>query len=486
MLYQRLCKLLLVSLLFLGLGQSVFADEEILKTQYSKQDILSDFEELYQRLQSAHFDLYAHQSKKNFDEYYLELKSSIKKPLNLTEATLLFQRLTAYANIAHTKIDLPMKGYVKFRQTGGKTFPLYIKVIEGKVIVSENYSGNENIKVGDEIVSINEMPIVNLLNGLRKYKSADNDRMFHGFLEFELPMLLWFEYGAQENYQLEVRRDSGSKVITVNGVSHSEILQSLEKQTDLLELNFDRITKVYGNVGYLRTGPFFVTTPNPKDVYDNTEFKQFIDDAFITFAEKDVDALLIDLRVNPGGDNSFSDYLIKKFAVKDFKFASRFKVKVSEEFIEANEARLKLKPNSEISKNYKTAYQKLRKGEQFDFPLTINKVSEPVFKKPVYILVNRHSYSNAVTTAALVQDYGFATILGEETNDLATTYGAMESFNLSKTNINVSFPKAHIIRPNGNTEPRGVVPDIAIDIPLVEYSDDRVLKDALKIINKKL
>jgi hypothetical protein len=52
-----------------------------------------------------------------------------------------------------------------------------------------------------------------------------------------------------------------------------------------------------------------------------------------------------------------------------------------------------------------------------------------------------------VSVAALVQDCKFGTIVGEETSDMATTYGTMEQFNLPKTGIMVGYPKAHIIRP---------------------------------------
>ena len=102
----------------------------------------------------------------------------------------------------------------------------------------------------------------------------------------------------------------------------------------------------------------------------------------------------------------------------------------------------------------------------------------------VFVLVNRHSYSNAVTVAATVQDYQFGTIIGEETSDLATTLGAMEHFELKHSQLKVGFPKAEIIRPNGNRDRRGVVPDILIQTPIVESSDDPVLKKAIQHIKE--
>ena len=39
----------------------------------------------------------------------------------------------------------------------------------------------------------------------------------------------------------------------------------------------------------------------------------------------------------------------------------------------------------------------------------------------------------------------------------------METFTLSETGIEVGFPKAHIIRPSGDTQVGPVVPDIVVD-----------------------
>jgi C-terminal processing protease CtpA/Prc len=61
---------------------------------------------------------------------------------------------------------------------------------------------------------------------------------------------------------------------------------------------------------------------------------------------------------------------------------------------------------------------------------------------------------------------------------MATTYGAMETFKLPVSGISVGFPKARIVRPNGDLRSRGVTPDIEIRIPLVQSPNDEVLQKA--------
>jgi C-terminal processing protease CtpA/Prc len=159
------------------------------------------------------------------------------------------------------------------------------------------------------------------------------------------------------------------------------------------------------------------------------------------------------------------------FATKPFRFTSDFRIKVSQATIESNAKRVALAPNDKeaISSKFAAAYAQHRLGDVFSFELPMAQPRAGVrFAGKVYLLINRHSYSNTVQVAALSQDYGFAAIVGEETSDLATTLGAMEQFTLPRTGIDVGFPKAHIIRVNGDTRPRGVIPDIAIETPVAQ------------------
>jgi C-terminal processing protease CtpA/Prc len=236
---------------------------------------------------------------------------------------------------------------------------------------------------------------------------------------------------------------------------------------------------------YLRPGPFYNGDPGATDPYDNAAFRRFIDTAFQGFLEGGADRLVIDLRDNPGGDSSFSDLMVRWFATRPFRFTSAFQIRVSKEAIASNDRRLAVEPagGESVSLRFAAAYAGARPGDviAFDVPLTAPR-PEPRFKGQVYVLVNRRSYSNAVAVAALVQDYGFGTILGEETSDLATTFGAMETFTLPRTGLVVGFPKACIVRPRGDLVPRGVVPDIAIETPVVEGVDDPVLTRVRQIV----
>ena len=84
----------------------------------------------------------------------------------------------------------------------------------------------------------------------------------------------------------------------------------------------------------------------------------------------------------------------------------------------------------------------------------------------------------------MIQDYGFGTIYGEETRDMATTYGAMEHFSLPHSGFKIGYPKAHIIRPNGETKTHPVTPDVSIKVPAVRGEQDLMLNELVRMIEE--
>ena len=92
-------------------------------------------------------------------------------------------------------------------------------------------------------------------------------------------------------------------------------------------------------------------------------------------------------------------------------------------------------------------------------------------------MIDRSSYSNAVSLAAIVKDYGFGSIIGEASVDFATTYASMETFSLTNSNIEVGFPKAHIIRPSGDNKAGPVFPDFSLKIDDINEIAAFVLSD---------
>jgi C-terminal processing protease CtpA/Prc len=465
----------------------VFAAAPVCAQQsLSADDIRADLHQLYATLQEAHYDLFARTPKDRYDALYQAELAQIHDAEDLNAVAKRLQRFVAAGHVAHARIDTNYKAFRNYLAAGGKAFPLNIRVVGGTVYLTDNGSGLAALRRGDEIVALDGNPVATWLDRASRNLSADTPYLANALLELDFPMALWLERGPVDSFMVTVRHGGRTFEVNVPAKTRAEMAEAAKSQPPALALDSgSRLFRMLDeHIAYLRPGPFYNDAPDASDAYDNKAFHAFIDKAFADILAHDAKSLIIDLRDNHGGDSSFSDLMIAWFADRPFKFNSAFKIKVSREAVASNQKRIELAPNDpdSPSRRFAAAYAKARIGDIIDFPVPESQPRPgPRFTGRVYLLINRNSYSNCVAVAALVQDYRFATVIGEETADLATTFGAMETFTLDKSGLTVGFPKAMIIRPDGDLTARGVVPDIAIATPLVEGTNDPVLDQAREI-----
>jgi hypothetical protein len=468
-----------LSALFMALGPAS-AQSADWSQNISAEAAQADLTALYDGLQSAHYNLHIHRSSEDYDARFAESMEAISAPLTRFGLWLELQKFTAYGNVAHARLDFPSQVYGTFRDNGGRAFPLYLRIVNGRTYVGEDYSGSDRVTPGDEILSIDGAPMARWLDRTAQYISADTPYIAHSVLESTFPMYLWVELGEREHYTLRIRKEDGrSQQVRIPALTKDELVAALEKAPEIFALDSSarEARMLTDEIAYLRPGPFY-NAENPEQIWDKSAFATFVDDAFQTFLENDAQALVIDLRNNPGGDNSFSDPMISWIADRPFRFASKFLVRSSDEAAASNQARLDASSDAlkGVSGLYAKAYEATPRGETFEFDIPLAEPREGArFEGKVYVLVNRHSYSNAVNAASIFQDYGWGKIAGELTADFATTYGAMEDFTLPNTGFKVGFPKAFIIRPSGDARLGGVQPDIVIQTPIVPSNRDVVL-----------
>ncbi|MET0271390.1 MAG: S41 family peptidase [Phenylobacterium sp.] len=458
------------------------------ETAFDQATVKADFAALYGTLEASHYDLYARTPKAAYDRAFGKLDAEIEEPMTRAQTVALYQRFMAVGGIAHARIDEAGAAFSAYRKAGGAAFPLAVRVVGERLYVVRNESGFADLAAGDEILALNGRTAGQWLAFAPTEVSADTPYMLGAMMEWSFPRVLWSALGATPDFELRLRRPGRPPfTAVVPARTVAEMAAAAARLPPTLNLSWEkREARMLGDgVVYLRPGPTYNVEGDEASMYDNRAFKAFIDQSFESFLAAGAKDLILDLRDNPGGDNSFSDLMVAWFANRPFRFNARFRIKVSPATIASNRARLDVAGNDPtgISAAMAAAYRDVAPGAVIDFPIPETRPrAGQQFEGRVYALINRHSYSNTVAIAATLQDNRFATILGEETSDLATTYGAMERFTLPRTAIAVGYPKALIVRPNGDLRARGVVPDIPIPTPVLEGADDPVLQSALKIV----
>ena len=445
---------------------------------------------LYDGLNSASFDMFAHRDEAAYRQFLDALTRSVDRTQSRQETAILLQRLTAYGRIGHARIDAPIEGFVTQLVTGGRVLPVFIRVDDGHVLLTEAADAAGRFSAGDEILSIDHQPVQAWLERLSGYVSAERPYMTHTLMEESFPILLGFALGDVDKVVLTVRKPSGEIVTAdlpaVTLAQRAEIGRAhptASLDTDFSTPAFEVLPQ---GVGYLRPGPFAEQaggTPDASTDYDTAKFEAFIDRSFERLLASGVTDLIIDLRNNPGGDNSFSDLMVAWFADRPFRFASSFQLKASAETKAWYAARNAEAAQDGMLKALADAEAAQANGSRYVYDLPMNAPRTGArFPGRVHVLVNRSSFSNAASVAAMIQDYGFGQVLGEETADVPTTYASVLTFALPATGIVVTYPKSRIIRPNGDETLVGVVPDRLIARPAIGETNDSVLEEAVRLI----
>ncbi|WP_034230028.1 S41 family peptidase [Aquimarina pacifica] len=437
------------------------------ESKFGQDEILEDLEYLKKSLEDAHYNLYSYTSKEAFLENYKNVKKSIiKDSVSLLQATTIFQKIISAANNGHTEIDFPGTSYRNYAYSGGTLFPLEIAFENNKYLIRKNFTDNPDIKIGSEILSINGVLMKDILAKIYPQVSAERTYFKNAKIEmYSFPRLYWQVFGKQDDFKIEILFNETVKKYSIKAVNLIEDYEM--KRTEVLNSKMD--LTFFDVSAYLNPGNFSG---------DEQKYQKFIDSAFVEVKKNNSKNLIIDLRNNAGGNDSFSDYLVSYFADKPFKWHSEFTLKTSK-FLKEH-----TRKNNDTTAPFfrKILYHKDGDIYHYRFDQYQPQPKQKQFEGEVYVLVNRQSHSQSAVTASQIQDYKFGTIVGEETGDFPTLYASQFQYTLPNTKIAVKVSKGQIVRVNGSKKQEGVIPDIIIKDHLLD-EEDEILKGLLEKLN---
>ena len=440
---------------------------------FTEHAVRADLAYLYGTLRAAHYDLYVYADSAAYDARYRATLAAIDGPMTRLDAVRLLMPFVAFGDVGHARIDFPVSDYVPYVTGGGTLLPFDVRTEGGRTLVAHSYT--DAVRPGDELVALDGWSAAEWVERLGRYVSGERDYMRRAQLETLFPRLLWLEGGRADTF-LVTLRPVGFDSDTTFALAARDALAVEQSKAEWEAAPRERETRVLpDSVAYLRPGPFYAAGEGES----LATFGAFVDGAFRQFIEAGTTDLVLDLRGNPGGDNSFSDPMIAWFADRPFRFTSDYRVRASAETRRVL-ADLAAEYPDGISTQMLDAMREREDGERFAFEIPeVTPRADSTFGGRVWVLVDRHSYSNAATVAAIIQDYGFGTVLGEETSDVPTSYASSAQFALPHTGLVVTYPKGYFVRPSGDEAVRGVVPDHRIERPLIPTSEDVVLDAAI-------
>jgi len=269
---------------------------------FSPLALQEDIKQFRNILENEHCCLYEYTPKAKLDSLFDAHYSLIDHEMERDEFFMLLAPITAKVGCMHTATWMPGRFFITKPKM---MFPLTLKLIDEKVIVDGSYHTLSEVPRGSIILEINNKPIEDIIEQLRKITSADalnpyfiNAQMIKRFSLFYANI-----YGLPDQYEIKYLPTGLNKpeVKKLTPVDHESIRKVVFSHFNSPPLGFD--IEEEENTAIM-TVPTFI-------YYDKVEyFRSFMDSCFHLIKKMRIKNLILDVRGNGGGDPFCSSILL--------------------------------------------------------------------------------------------------------------------------------------------------------------------------------
>jgi len=371
------------------------------------------------------------------EERYNELKQQTLAQLDRQMPLLDFWRIIARWNQhfdGHTMLGWPELPPSKQITRSVMAFPPYsvVQYREGKLFFSD-YEGMPDSLRGVEIVSIEGHQSTEIINNMLPYVSHESEAHTNSL---GLQYLHWYYrafYGCSREMEIRYRSTTGEQRVTldrqtlyhwlvdigdksnIGGVGQRDIPWHFyifpQKGIALLELNKCR--------------------PDERLEQFDTEVSAFID----SVNHLGIRHLFVDLSQNQGGNDMFCYRFLQHIAAM---------------------------PDSAVLFDFATTYNGTSELVEDRYIKTFQP-EKPQYSGRLYFIQSHFTYSASIVMVNLVKQYRLGILIGEETGGLTTTYIRLNQRKLPNSGLTF-YCSDKQNRYLGTTGPRGVLPDIPLEI----------------------
>lgn len=426
------------------------AASQAFEARLTPAQLQADLAFLKQSIAGTHPDVSFSADGSALAQAYAKVERQIRKPMMRDQAWRVFAELNPVYSDAHMFVsmgdfDKEMQAHL---DAGGGFFPFDVHVSHaGEVFIAGAAGGARSPYAGMRIEEINGVPARSVVRSLLAYTHGDTATLRANVLSGRWWRFYWRAFGTPSSFKLSVATPSGLKSMSLP--ASRALPTAIATETDFAHTY--RFEMLPNKVALLTVGSFL--WPDKKLFYALTE------DAFKKMRDAGATSLIIDVRANTGGDDDMWKVgILPYLADKPYRHGSTYIKKVIAGRESATE-----KLGEVVSGEIKTWEQ-----PQPDNPLR--------FTGKTYVLAGRMTYSSAVLFVNTMQDFKFATLVGEPGAARARQSGGIQSMTLPNSKWGVVVPRFILDRPSGSRDPALVQPDLVMqDDPF----NERALIDAL-------
>jgi Peptidase family S41 len=435
----------------------------------SAEDMQKDYAIAKKAYLELHPGIYRYSSRESIDAAFNSYATVFNHPMTYAEAYLNFSKMIAHIRCGHTYANFynqsPLVKELVFKQKD--KLPFCFGIIDGKIIITDNLSGDPRFTAGTEIISINDIDIAFILKNLITIVKADGSNDHKRLKDLELTGMGRYEpFDIYQPlcfppiagvYKIQAKAYGSNDMIStsVKAISREDRKNAL----NIKEPTNDELWEyklIENNIAYLKLGTFVTWQMK-------INWKAFIDKAFADMEQKRIPHLVIDIRNNEGGDDEVVGYIAKAIANKPVTLDPAMKMvryqrlpADIEPYLSSWDDAYK-KPAIKNLNPVDGLYEMNKSGESKNIP-----AQKKAYQGQVFLLVNQHNSSATFYLAQIIKKNQLATLVGQ------TTGGSQRGLNGDQTAfLKLPHSKIELDIPligtfyNGKPD-KGIEPDIMI------------------------
>jgi C-terminal processing protease CtpA/Prc len=429
---------------------------------YSASELTADVTRMERAIREGHAALLKYRSGAEVDSIFRALLADASKAMTADDLWRRASRAVAGLRDNHTTV-LPNAAVFEavYRQPG-QILPIRFAVIDSAVYVVRNYAGAAGPAEGSEVTAIDGRPVAEFLADCASYVSTDGDVRLRAVrkIERDFDLTCGLALGLAGTVELRTRSDSG-------GVGRFKIgtMSWRERRTKAVARDpRDTLSPPRAELSFRGDSSVAILTIRSFSKDDSFNVERFIDDSFRRITMARTRALVIDLRGNTGGRDTFAARLFTKFAADTFTYyADRALNKRRFQFIRSTD---------DWMLNYVAWFVPMQKRAdgRYHLRMAMDKPMRPAaqaFRGPVVLLIDGSTISTPSELGSLFKAKGRGLIVGEESGSaFGGGTGAAVSVVLPNTGLilNVPIMSATMVPgvARGDDVRRGVIPDVIV------------------------
>lgn len=498
----------LTSFIFLITSFIVFG--QTIDEPFSRRKMKKDLEVFKKIRLKANSGLYKYRTKQQIDSIYIWAEREINTSSTYLDFYNIICKLTDFEGSLHNATDFPSKYWKTLRKESYGYFPYPIKWIDGKWIV--NFDKGK-ISLGAEIVSINQIPISEIMYNLSRYYTTDGINVTGKRIGMRTHFARYYRwhYGLTDDFDVEYCLTNSNQIKTkkLESVSYMRYYTNFKNRyskpydqiyySNLEENQKHKYKQINESTGILTIHTFAMGN---KTSEEHKRYCSFLDSIFSQIKLTNTKNLIVDVRQNGGGtdpnDLITYSYLTQRNFQENKEAWIRFKKIPLLHHIDFWLPKF-LRPLF-VSK-YNKAFQKefpLSKNGRFyqnesSQDHSVRKPNKNAFTGNIYLLISPAVASAGSLFAAMVAGNENAVIIGEET--MGGYYGhnghTPLAYKLPKSKIEISFSVVNLEQdvPKKSTQyyNRGIIPDHEVAQIFNDFLEnkDTQLNYALELISQK-